>query len=1111
MNTDQTGIRGDELRRLVARASTLFERLDTRTYSPAPGAEEQLARARLDAWCQAAAKGDVEQFHRCLSWEGLSLDLACRAVTPVSVRRDAPLPGWATSLSEALRLAASTVLPAPDAQQAPHRFLDREKPLPFEELLTPFVLVAQRELRHRAGACYERLTDQAHAATERPLLAQLIDTAAHPLLLAFAAWKAGRQSSLGRLLARMQESGDRDVYLGFIREMLAGKLVPFFLDYAALARVLATMTDLWVESQHEFLQRLDADWPTIAQTIAGDATLGQVTGIQPFLSDPHRGRRAVMTMQIEPGISLVYKPKSLGTERAYNHFLRWLNQHGCPLSLKALRALDRGSHGWVEYVEPLPCEDPDALARHYQRLGMLLCVVYVLDAIDCHYENLIAAGEHPVLIDAETLMQPRAAMEFAGSAETAQHRAILQMANSVMRTALVALWHVDADVGIAYDYSGLGSHVQEDRPYKGLQWSFINTDRMALELRDMTIPAPTRHVPTVKGEPARLAGWVASVVEGFERMYRFLLEKRDALLAEDSPLWSMAGQPIRFVFRPTDTYTRLLLQLRDPEYLRDGVERSIGLEVLKRAAAGVQEKPLFWPLIQAERRQMEQLDVPFFALRSDDDVLDVSPDDQVRGFFQGSGFHAVLDRIKMLSEADLAMQVQLIQGSLYLRATATQVAGAGGQPGARASGAIRAESDVALDDMAMLAEAQAIAGRLRDRAIRAHDGTVTWLAPQLIVQQERFQFQPMGAGLYDGRLGVALFLAALARISGESEWRDLSLSALQEYRGALPGSEQAGAKRSAKREIGLAGGLGGTLYAFTRIGALLEDDSLVADALDVSRLLTPEAIAGDSQLDIMGGTAGALLGALALYRVVQDADLLASAVACGRYLLARSVGTAHGRAWPTLDGRLLTGFSHGAAGIAYALLALAEITGAAEFQAAAVDAIAYERSVFLPDAGNWPDLRDFAKYRAATGRADPPPLMSSWCHGATGIGLARLGVLAKLDSAAIRQDIQVAIQTTQNHLAHRQGGVDHLCCGAMGQIELLVCAARQLGRPELLSEARAHASQVVQEARQRGYALEIALPASVYVPGLFRGEAGIGYTLLRLTYPDTLPPILLFT
>jgi len=1112
MNADRAGV---SIRQIVARASTMFERLDPRIFQPSPHATEELLQARLDAWRQALAKGDEEQFQRGLAWEGLSLERARQAVTPSFLRPDAPLPAWAMTLGEVLRHAPSTGRPASDAEVAPHRFLDGEKPLPFEELLTPFVVWAQGNLRRGAGASYHRLTEQAHAAPERALLGQLIDTAAQPLLLAFAAWKAGRQSSFGRLLARTQSSPDRDLYRGFIQAMLAGQQVPFFVEYAALARLLATMTTLWVEAQHEFLHHLNADWPALEQTFGGGAALGQVTGIRPFLSDPHRGRRAVMILQIEPGVSIVYKPKHLGAEAAYNHLLAWLTESGNPLPLKVLRVLDRGSHGWVECVAPGPCADTAALARHYQRVGMLLCLVYVLDGIDCHYENLIAAGEDPVLIDAETLMQPRVALETAGSAPTAQQHALLQLSNSVMRTALLALWHTDAALGTTHDFSALGSHMQEERRYKGLQWSAVNTDQMALTLQEMTIPAPVHHVPTVQGEPVRLADWVESVAAGFEQMYRFVLQQRDALLAEGSPLWALAGQPIRFVFRPTDTYTRLLWQLRDATYLRDGVERSLGLEVLKRPVTGAEEKPAFWPLVQAEREQLEQLDVPFFALNADADEIEVPPDAHVTGFFEASGFDAVLGRITSLGEADLALQLQLIRGSLYMRAIPAQASTvAVAEPGARAPDDVNIPDDVdadgwaCLDEAALLSEARVIAARLRERAIQAPDGTVTWLAPQLDVQQERFQFQPMGARLYDGRLGVALYLAALARVSGEDEWRALCMSALREDRRALAEPDRAGAPRPGPRDVGLAGGLGGMLYALTRIGTLLGDDSLVVDALRAARLLTPEVIGGDTRMDIIGGTAGALLGLLALYDVVHDAEVLASAVACGRHLLARSVPVETGRAWPTLGERLLTGFSHGAAGIAYALLRLAEVTDNAEFQTTAAEGIVYEQSTFLPDAGNWPDFRDFSRFRAAPGRPESPPLMSSWCHGASGIGLGRLGGLDVLDNAAIRQDIQVALHTTRRHLAHRWGTVDHLCCGAMGQLELLLCGAQRLGQPELVTEARTYASRVVWEGRQRGYALEVALPASVYVPGLFRGEAGIGYTLLRLTAPDTLPPVL---
>ena len=66
--------------------------------------------------------------------------------------------------------------------------------------------------------------------------------------------------------------------------------------------------------------------------------------------------------------------------------------------------LNRDGYGWVEYVEYQPCSDETAVERFYQRAGMLLCSIYVLRGNDCHHENLIASGEHLVLIDMETLL-----------------------------------------------------------------------------------------------------------------------------------------------------------------------------------------------------------------------------------------------------------------------------------------------------------------------------------------------------------------------------------------------------------------------------------------------------------------------------------------------------------------------------------------------------------------------------------------------------------------------------------------------------------------------------------------------------------------------------------
>src|SRR5205823_11480768 len=201
------------------------------------------------------------------------------------------------------------------------------------------------------------------------------------------------------------------------------------------------------------------------------------------------------------------------------------------------------------------------------------------------------------------------------------------------------------------------------------------------------------------------------------------------------------------------------------------------------------------------------------------------------------------------------------------------------------------------------------------------------------------------------------------------------------------------------------------------------------------------------------------------------------------------------RAWET-GGGLSTGFSHGVAGIAYALLRLYEITGAAELIEAAEEAIAYETSVFSAEVGNWPDLV----------AADSPSFFVRWCHGAAGIGLARLGGISVLDTSQIRMDIQVAAATSQQFGID---GIDHLCCGNLGRVEMLLEIGRSLARPDLEAAAAASAAQVVARAQQTGsFAMHPSLPNGINCPGFFQGTTGIGYELLRLAYPDALPSVL---
>jgi type 2 lantibiotic biosynthesis protein LanM len=397
----------------------------------------------------------------------------------------------------------------------------------------------------------------------------------------------------------------------------------------------------------------------------------------------------------------------------------------------------------------------------------------------------------------------------------------------------------------------------------------------------------------------------------------------------------------------------------------------------------------------------------------------------------------------------------------------------------------------------MVQQAMAIAAVLQKQAVFSADGSATWIAPQYVYEAQRFQLDPLGDKLYDGVFGVALFLASLEKVTADAGLRDLAVSTLQTLRQNLQGSASA----QIVKGIGIGGatGCGSIMYVLVCASQFLKEPSLLEDAKQVASLITPDFITADNKFDIISGAAGTILGLLALHKISSERKILEQAIFCGHHLLNNRVASdSDYRAWKTLDGRLLTGFSHGAAGIAYALLRLYQASDEAAFLEAAQEAIAYERSVFIPEEGNWPDFRG-----AST--KEHPTCMCSWCHGAPGIGLARVAGLDVLDTPEIRQDIEAAINTTKQH---KLSNIDHLCCGNLGRVEFLFTAGQKLSQPQLIETAMEQAAQVVARAKQKGgFAYGSIL---TFHPGFFQGAAGIGYELLRLAYPGQLPSVLLW-
>ena len=146
---------------------------------------------------------------------------------------------------------------------------------------------------------------------------------------------------------------------------------------------------------------------------------------------------------------------------------------------------------------------------------------------------------------------------------------------------------------------------------------------------------------------------------------------------------------------------------------------------------------------------------------------------------------------------------------------------------------------------------------------------------------------------------------------------------------------------------------------------------------------------------------------------------------------------------------------------------------------------------------NWPDLRS----------ADEGVFPSQWCHGAVGIGLARVAS-RRADTVKVEtilSDINHAIQnTTTNWPQH----VDTLCCGTLGTIEFLAEASEVLNQPALGHLSDQRLAQIIANRHEQGdYAWNAG--GTAFNLGLFRGLSGVGYTILR-KLDQSLPNVLLW-
>jgi len=367
----------------------------------------------------------------------------------------------------------------------------------------------------------------------------------------------------------------------------------------------------------------------------------------------------------------------------------------------------------------------------------------------------------------------------------------------------------------------------------------------------------------------------------------------------------------------------------------------------------------------------------------------------------------------------------------------------------------------------------------------------------------------LGPELYGGTAGIALFLAQLhARVDGD----DLLETSVGGIRRALWKSADVLDAAS----YSFYGGAIGIAYAAARIGLLVHRQDLIDEGLTLAR----RAVESDSRhqlLDVVGGRAGAIAPLLWLAKLPGGNALETSAIQFAEELAAAAITDDNVWRWDNeraagvkVGGVPLCGFAHGSSGMGLALIECGVHCRRRDWIEGGLAAFRYEDRLFDADHHNWPDLREYGQRAADRSTGPRRSFMVAWCHGAAGIGLARLRALRLLPRR--KKELAVGVRRAVNSTAATLKATPEYadaspCHGRAGLSETLLYASEILGDRRYAAQAstRWRASVL---ARPADASWPCGVASGRNNPSLMLGYAGIGYALLRADRPRQTPSLL---
>lgn len=813
-------------------------------------------------------------------------------------------------------------------------------------------------------------------------------------------------------LAGQSEEEEYEDYV-YCHLMQPEYLQNLFREYPVWKEVIFQSIEFYIRNITEVIQHLETDKMDLNAELFTGNPFDRVIRISGSGSDTHCENRIVYRVELDNGEVIYHKSRVNTGIRFFNElYLRIGNSCGIPAYINPI--LERDVYVWEKEVAYKECQSEQQVKNYFTRLGMILCICHLCHSGDMHYENIVACGEYPVLIDYETLIQLPPEQ---GTAHVKETNAFIGM--SVLPIGILPFYGAH-NKNFNADFSGLCGGGKQMMDLKIPMILNPGKSTMCIAYKYGETREKNNRV-RINGHVVNPGEYLDDIYRGFETGYLYIYEHKDQM----SQLSKVMCQSLyRQLFRNTQEYHMILDLSYHPQFMRqEGMRRRF----LKDALSIPEFEDKSW-IVAQEIEDMLHGDIPYFQFHMGSGEILNSQRKPLKRFFQRTGMDFIENQIQNRTLEDLRVQKQLTEVALsyskveLLKENMPQIMA-------------KRDEVISIKELCLK-----IADVIYEHRIET-SGKIRWINTRImsvnVDKRHTYYMEMSDKYLYEGIMGMAVFAAAVLKYFPEhkiSEVYSLIIKELFEYTDVMIDSNEE------NLPTGIFFGESSIVYGYELLYQITKNPMFLEYAVKHCQIVGGH-LKADNQFDIVGGNAGAIMAFLNLYDLRPEPCYVELAEKAGELLLESAISTVSGIGWRSIsNGALLGGFAHGCAGIMYALARLSFYTGKRKYMDAAYQAFQYEKTLYCPEKGGWRDLRVEEELYMKDFK---------WCHGTAGILLGWKLSLKYFDGKYKNELKQEIERLTEDYPKVFQKEELGLCHGNLGNAMLGKLADMVSWKPSL--------------------------------------------------------------